>query len=188
MSRVAGMTDTARAQRFAALALPHLDAAYGFARRLTRNDSEAQDVAQEAFLRAWRYFETFHGQDARPWLLTIVRNTFMSLRRARGAPMAGLEDADVALDEALAGTEALAAPPVTPEKALLAADAKRSVMAALDALPVAAREVLVLRELEELSYKHIATILDVPIGTVMSRLARARAALAAEIRRRAEDD
>jgi RNA polymerase sigma-70 factor (ECF subfamily) len=188
MSRVAGMTDTARAQRFAALALPHLDAAYGFARRLTRDDSEAQDVTQEAFLRAWRYFETFHGENARSWLLTIVRNTFMSQRRVRGAPMATLEDADGALDEALAGTQALAAAPVTPEKALLAADARRSVMAALDTLPAAARAVLVLREIEDLSYKRIAAILDVPIGTVMSRLARARAALAAEIRRRAADD
>lgn len=181
------MSDTARAQRFASVALPHLDAAYGFARRLTRNESEAQDVTQEAFLRAWRYFETFRGTDARPWLLSIVRNTFMSQRQARGAPMADLENADTALDTVLAGTEALASIPQTPEKALLEADARRSVMAALDTLPQTAREVLVLREIEDLSYKRIATILDVPIGTVMSRLARARAALAAEIRRRAED-
>ncbi len=180
------MTDKVRAQRFAALALPHLDAAYGFARRLTRDDSEAQDVTQEAFLRAWRYFETFRGPDARPWLLSIVRNTFMSHRQARGVPMADLDHADAALDVVLAGTEALAAVPATPEKTLLEADTRRSVMAALDALPQAAREVLVLREIEDLSYKRIATILDVPIGTVMSRLARARAALAAEIRRQSD--
>ena len=181
------MTDTSLARRFATLVLPHLDAAYGYARRLTRDEPEAQDVTQEAFLRAWRYFDSFRGDEARPWLLGIVRNTFVSLRRARGAPTASLDDADMELDAALAGTQALAAAPTTPETALLAADARRTVVAALDALPAAARELLVLREIEDLSYKRIAAILDVPIGTVMSRLARARATLAAEIRRRTKD-
>ncbi|MCW5744905.1 MAG: sigma-70 family RNA polymerase sigma factor [Alphaproteobacteria bacterium] len=178
------MTDAARARRFAEKALPHLDAAYGYACHLTRDSSEAQDVTQEAFLRAWRYFDGFRGEDARPWLLSIVRNTFLSARRSREAPSASLDDADGEIDGALAGTEALAAIPVTPERALLAADARHTIAAALAALPVAAREILVLREIEELSYKRIATMLDLPIGTVMSRLARARAALAAEVRRR----
>ena len=181
------MTDPSLARRFAALVLPHLDAAFGYARRLTRDDAEAQDVTQEAFLRAWRYFNSFRGDEARPWLLGIVRNTFVSVRHSRGGPTASLDDADMELDTALAGTQALASAPTTPEKALLAADARRTVVAALDALPTAAREVLVLREIEDLPYKRIAAILDVPIGTVMSRLTRARAMLAAEIRRRTKD-
>ena len=161
--------------RFRAVVLPHLDAAYGFARWLTRDPVAAQDLAQEAMLRAWRYFHAFRGDDARPWLLRIVRNTWIDLRKRNGAEKLPLEV-----------LETRAAEGPDPEQSALAGDRRRQVAAALAALPAEAREVLVLREIEDLSYKHIAAVLDLPIGTVMSRIARAREKLAVEFKGRLE--
>jgi RNA polymerase sigma factor (sigma-70 family) len=178
-----GMTDPALAARFRTLVLPHLDAAYNYARRLTRDPVEAQDLAQESFLRAWRYFASFHGAAAKPWLFGIVRHSFISLREKRG--VATMEAADG--DEDLAELYGLSAATPSPERALIEADTKRLIEESLDALPLPLREILLLREVEELSYKEIADILDVALGTVMSRLARAREALAAELRRRMKE-
>ncbi len=164
--------DSGTVERFRAVMLPHLDAAYGFARWLTRDPVVAQDLAQEAMLRALRYFHAFRGEEARPWLLRIVRNTWSDLRaRQRG-------------EQPLEVVENRAAEDPDPEQNAVASDRRRQVAAALAALPDEAREILVLREIEELSYKHIAAALDLPIGTVMSRLARAREKLAAELRGR----
>jgi RNA polymerase sigma factor (sigma-70 family) len=165
--------DGRAAERFRAVMLPHLDAAYGYARWLTRDAVEAQDLAQEAMLRALRYFHAFRGEEARPWLLRIVRNTWIDLGTRKGAEKVSLE-----------AIEERAADGPDPEQSALAGDRRRQVVAALAALPAEAREVLVLREVEDLSYKHIAAVLDLPIGTVMSRLARAREKLAAELRGR----
>jgi RNA polymerase sigma-70 factor (ECF subfamily) len=165
--------DAATAERFRAVVLPHLDAAYGFARYLTRDPVRAQDLAQEAMLRALRYFHAFRGEEARPWLLRIVRNTWSDFRSAKGANDQPLE---VVEDRAADGPD--------PEQSALAGDRRRHVVAALAALPSDAREILVLREIEDLPYKHIASVLGLPVGTVMSRLARAREKLATELRGR----
>ena len=165
--------DAVTAERFRAVVMPHLDAAYGFARYLTRDPVQAQDVAQEAMLRALRYFFAFRGEEARPWLLRIVRNTWSDFRSRKGANDQPL---DVVEDRAADGPD--------PEQSALDGDRRRHVVAALAALPSEAREILVLREIEDFSYKHIASVLDLPVGTVMSRLARAREKLAAELRGR----
>jgi RNA polymerase sigma-70 factor (ECF subfamily) len=142
--------------------LPHLDAAYNLARWLTRNDHDAEDVAQEACLRAMRFFDGFRGGAVRPWLLTIVRNTYLTwLQKSKVKEMAPLEH-DVESGDS------------NPEEQLIERVDGQSLRQALDALPAEYREVIVLRELEELSYKEIAEIAGIPIGTVMSRLARAR--------------
>ena len=165
--------DGATVERFRAVMLPHLDAVYGFARWLTRDPVVAQDVAQEAMLRALRYFHAFRGDEAKPWLLRIVRNTWTDMRAKSGANDRPLEEIE---DRAAEGPD--------PEQSALAGDRRRHVAAALAALPAEAREILVLREVEDCSYKHIAAVLDLPIGTVMSRLARAREKLAVELRGR----
>jgi RNA polymerase sigma-70 factor (ECF subfamily) len=162
--------DGGTVERFRVVVLPHLDAAYGFARWLTRDPVLAQDLAQEAMLRALRYFHAFRGEEARPWLLRIVRNTWSDLRARKGG-------ADRTLDE----IEDRPADGPDPEQSALAGDRRRQIAAALAALPAEAREILVLREIEDLSYKHIAAVLDLPVGTVMSRIARAREKLAAEL-------
>jgi RNA polymerase sigma-70 factor (ECF subfamily) len=164
--------DSGTVERFRTVMLPHLDAVYGFARWLTRDPVQAQDVAQEAMLRALRYFHAFRGEEARPWLLRIVRNTWHDVRTRRGA------------DQPLEVVENQAAEGPDPEQSALAGDRRRHVAAALAALPPDLREILVLREIEDLSYKEIAAVLDLPIGTVMSRLARGRERLAADLRGR----
>jgi RNA polymerase sigma-70 factor (ECF subfamily) len=146
--------------------LPHLDAAYNLARWLTSNDHDAQDVTQEASLRAFKYFESFHGENARAWLLTIVRNTFYNwLKKNRPPEIAG------ALDNEALAVENISANADNTNLWLMDAEAVRRAIAEL---PVEFREVIVLREMEGLSYKEIAALSNVPIGTVMSRLARAR--------------
>jgi RNA polymerase sigma-70 factor (ECF subfamily) len=163
-----------RLARFEQSVLPHLDAAYNLARWLTRNDHDAQDVVQEAFLRAFRFYEGMHGTDARPWLLTIVRNTGYSwLEKNRPGELVALDDSGaVSSDAQVAGHEAPA--DSNPEVILLQSANRKLVNLALEELPVAYREVVVMREIEDLSYKEIASIAGIPIGTVMSRLARGR--------------
>jgi RNA polymerase sigma-70 factor (ECF subfamily) len=160
--------------RFEAVVMPHLDAAYSLARWLTRNDADAADVVQEAYLRAFRYFDSYREGDAKSWLLRIVRRTCYSwLERNRPAEVIPLETvAD--LDEAVAG-----APdgPGDTEALLLNRSDLRRLDRLIEALPVPLREAIVLRELQELGYREIAEVTGVPIGTVMSRLHRARSAL-----------
>jgi RNA polymerase sigma-70 factor (ECF subfamily) len=151
---------------FEEVVLPHLDSAYNLARWLTRNEQDAQDVLQEASLRAFRYFPSFHGDHAREWLLTIVRNSCYSWMDA-ARPMQN----SVEFDENLFSPDC---PELDPERALLQADNADLLRKALDTLPPNFREVLVLRELEDLSYKEIAAITGMPSGTVMSTLSRAR--------------
>ena len=155
--------------RFEQTVLPHLDAAYNLARWLTGTVHDAEDVVQESYLRAVKFFSGFHGENARPWLLAIVRNTcYTWLRRNR------MDDQSVELGETVQVADTQSA---SPEAVLLAASRRELVRQAVEALPVDFREVIVLRELEGMSYKEIAEIAGVPIGTIMSRLARARARL-----------
>jgi RNA polymerase sigma-70 factor (ECF subfamily) len=170
------LTDHELARRFEAMAAPHLDAAYNLARWLTRNPHDADDVVQEAYLRAFRFFGTFRGGDGRPWLLAIVRNTFYSWLEKNRHAQAEVEyneaSPGIELMEAAAGDEVLHS--TNPERLLLRAADQRLVEQALAKLPAEYREILVLRELEDLSYKEIADIVGLPLGTVMSRLSRAR--------------
>lgn len=159
-------------RRFEALVLPHLRSAYNVARWLTHNDHDAEDVLQEACLRALRYFDSFHGTDARTWLLSIVRNTFYTWRRRNGESAAQTDRYDEA-------NEPAAAAEVGPEAMLARGQRSQMVREALRGLSLEYREVVVLRELEDLSYREIADIVGVPIGTVMSRLSRGRRKLAA---------
>ena len=157
-------------QLFEATVLPHLSAAYNFARWLLRDESGAEDVVQESYLRALKYFSGYHGGDSRAWLLTIVRNTsynWLQQNRSREL-MNPIDDAT----EALAATN-----DANPEIVLLQRIDHDLLRQALSELPIEFREVLILREMEGLSYKEIAALADLPIGTVMSRLARARARL-----------
>ncbi len=155
--------------------LPHLDAAYNFARYLSRNDADAADVVQEAFVRALRYRDSFTGANPRAWLFAIVRNTFFSMRKGN---ISG--ETAVPFDEELhrEGEEP------GPEAAMLKSADTRIVNEALEELSVEYREVIVLREFEDLSYKEIARVTGAPVGTVMSRLARARDQLTRAIKRR----
>lgn len=171
------MTPEKRKRRFELQALPHLDAAYNLARWLTGNGTDAEDVVQEAYLRAFRYFDAWQGGNFRVWLLTIVRNSFLTWAKENRSPRmvfhadpGGPAHADDA--EPLWGWQ-----PPNPETLLLQNADSQTLTRLMDGLPSEYREVLLLREVEELSYKEMATVLSVPIGTVMSRLARARAAL-----------
>ena len=170
--------------RFEQAVLPHLDAAYNLARWLTRNDHDAEDVVQEAFMRAMRYFDRMKGSEARPWLLAIVRNTCYSwLEKNRPADLVALDDvgpltADGETLGQASGTE------TNPEVILLQSANRKLVNQALEDLPVAFREVIVMREIEDLSYKEIASIAGIPAGTVMSRLSRGREMLRQAIENR----
>jgi len=154
-----------RHRRFEAQALPHLDAAYNLARWLSRSPADADDIVQDALLRAFRGFDGFRGGDARAWLLAIVRNCW------RSAGSATTRRGHTELDDAIAD----AAP--GPEEAAAQTGERRRLNVLIARLPDDFREVLILRELEDLSYKEIAEITGAPIGTVMSRLARARTML-----------
>ncbi|MGH9714943.1 MAG: sigma-70 family RNA polymerase sigma factor [Candidatus Acidiferrales bacterium] len=157
---------TGSAARFEQIVLPHLDAAYNLARWLVRSPEDAQDIVQESYLRAFKFFGGFQGGDPRAWLLKIVRNTsYTFLEKNRPASLA---------EEFDEKTHATEAGPPDAESEMVRSAESRMLREALDELPVNFREILVLRELEGLSYKEIAELVNVPIGTVMSSLARGR--------------
>jgi len=156
--------------RFDALVLPHLDAAYNLARWLTRDTHDAEDVVQDACIRALKYIGSLEGGDARGWFLKIVRNAFYDWL-GRNRPAEVVNDENEAVDAAV---DPLA---ISPEQAAMRKAELRMLADAVEELPLQYREVLILRELEELSYKEIARVADIPVGTVMSRLARARGLL-----------
>jgi RNA polymerase sigma-70 factor (ECF subfamily) len=161
------------ARRFRDTVLPCLDDAYMLARYLTRNATDADDLVQEAYARALRYFDGFGGGDPRPWLLAILRNCFYASLRARRAQLGeALPDPDDAAAEP--ETDPWGQAPEDPEATLIRIDEASAVRALVETLPEPFREVLVLREMNDLSYQQIAEVIEVPIGTVMSRLARAR--------------
>ncbi len=160
------MDEQDKLARFEQRIMPHMDAAYNLARWLVGSDPVAHDVVQEAFLRAFKFFGGFRGGDGRSWLLRIVRNSFYDwLRQQRRAELETPFDEDV---------HDSPAPAPAPDAVLLDKADKELLQQALAELPLQYREVLVMRELEDLSYKEIADVANVPIGTVMSRLARAR--------------
>jgi RNA polymerase sigma-70 factor (ECF subfamily) len=161
--------DSRQLARFQDLILPHLDAAYNLARWLTRKDEDAADVVQEAYLRAIRFFDSFHGPDGRVWLLTIVRNTYYNWSKQNR-----VQRSATSFDEEL---HSAAQEDLDPERLAQLAENRQRLHQALDELPTEYREILVLRELEGLSYKEIAEVAGLPIGTVMSRLARGRGRL-----------
>jgi RNA polymerase sigma-70 factor (ECF subfamily) len=167
-------------ERFTECVLPYLDAAHNLARYLVRDPHEAEEAVQEAFLRAIRHFDGFRGADGRAWLLSIVRNTcFTRLRRQRA------DIQNVEFDEEIHSPQEKGS---GPEADLTSATTAESVREGLNQLPVEYREVLVLRELEGLSYKEIAHVAGVPIGTVMSRLARGRRQLLVALRADAKEN
>jgi RNA polymerase sigma-70 factor (ECF subfamily) len=168
-------------RRFEAATLPHLNAAYNLARWLLRDDHHAQDVVQESYLRGLRFFDSFRGGDARPWLLGIVRNTCYTWLHNDGHAGEHVEFDEErdsgAQDSTLHRAED------NPEGLLLQKLEKARIDKAIEGLPPVFREVIVLRELEEMSYKEIAQVVAIPLGTVMSRLARARAMLRTALNR-----
>lgn len=168
--------------RFEATVLPHLDAAYNLARWLLHDDQAAQDVVQEACLRAWRFFASQRGDTVRAWLLSIVRHAcFDYLRASQGGPhCVPLEEDEEGGFDLPPG--ALAEAPATPEGLLHARSRRETIDQAIRALPPAFREAIVLRELEALPYEEIAEVTGVPLGTVMSRLSRARKLLRESLR------
>ena len=164
----AGSDSREKVARFEALILPHLDSAYNLARWMTRNPADAEDVAQEALLRAFRFFDGFRGEDGRVWLLTIVRNTYLTWIR-RQSPQNLAE-----FDEHLHSDLELS---LTPESDVLRRATVEQVRRAIESLPPEYSEVVLMRELEQMSYKEIAAATESPLGTVMSRLSRARSML-----------
>jgi RNA polymerase sigma factor (sigma-70 family) len=166
-----------RRARFEQLILPHLEAAYNLARWLTHNDQDAQDMVQEAYLRAFRFFPSFHGGDSRAWLLTIVRNTcYTWLHR---------QHTDEVFDEEIHDVES---ENLNPEELQMHLVDRQKLKEAIEGLPVEFREVIVLRELEEMSYKEISAVAHLPVGTVMSRLTRARKRLQSYLKARSREE
>jgi RNA polymerase sigma factor (sigma-70 family) len=170
-SRAGGkLQEDDKLERFERMIVPHLDAAHNLARWLTGRDHDAEDVVQEGYLRAFQFFDGFHGISGRAWLLTIIRNTcytWLEHNRGRQPPKVFDEEKHSA-----------AIPAASPESLLMRKEDQQLVRQALEKLPPEFREVIVLRELEGLSYQEIAGIAAIPLGTVMSRLARARERLA----------
>lgn len=171
-----GAPDPELLRRFRSAAMPLLDDAYSFARYLCRDESAAEDIVHDAYLRALRGFAAFRGDEIKPWLFAIVRNCFYSwAKAARSGLRADAPDEEI---------ETLEPEADTPESLLIKSEEGAALRALIAALPVHYREVLLLRELEHFSYRDIAAAIDAPIGTVMSRLARARELLAAAWRQR----
>ena len=177
MTAGASKIETLKARRFERLVMPHLDSAYNLARWLTRNDADAQDVVQEAMLRAFKYFDGFDGRYARAWILKIVRNTCFTWLHENRLPSdaVSLEENPDAIDRdegvVQRNAEGMGR---SPELVVAEIHDARQLAVLINELPPAYREVIILREMEDLSYREIAYISGVPIGTVMSRLARAR--------------
>ena len=164
INRVA--TPESKLRLFEEVILPHLNAAYNLARWLTRNEHDAEDVVQEACMRAYRFFDGYRGGDGKSWLLEVVRNTCFTLHRREKKNLTSVE-----FDEAAHG-KGLGAP--SAEELLIEASRRGILQDCIEALPEPFREVVVMRELEEMSYQQIAGVAGVPAGTVMSRLSRAR--------------
>lgn len=158
------MAEVTKVVLFENTMVPHLDAAYNLARWMTRNAQDSEDVVQEAYLRAFRYFDSFTGGDGRAWMLSIVRNTCLTWYRQK-------KSNSVVFDER---THTPESEQPSPEKAILQKASLRSLRDCMEALPLEYRETLVMRELEQLSYRTIADVTALPIGTVMSRLSRGR--------------
>ena len=176
--------------QFEPLALPHMEAAFNLAFWLARSRPDAEDIVQEAYLRAFRAFGSFRGEDMRPWLLAIVRNTayrWLSNRRRSGTVIS-LEEAFADNAGEGAGANQIVADEPTAEERMIGAAERDYVQRALAELPPAFREVLVLREIEGLSYRDIAEVTGAPIGTVMSRLSRGRGELRKTLTRLLEKD
>jgi RNA polymerase sigma-70 factor, ECF subfamily len=172
-----------KARRFRDATLPHLDSVYTLARYLMRNGTDADDAVQECYLRAFQHFDTFRGDGAKPWLMAILRNVCRAeFARRSGRPM----DAETEASEAALPLWQEEAD--TPETAMLRRQDGDTIRGLVAALPVQHREIIVLRDIEDLSYQEIAEVLDVPLGTVMSRLARARDTLRAAWRKAARGD
>jgi RNA polymerase sigma factor (sigma-70 family) len=168
-----------RTGRFEAATLPHLNAAYNLARWLLRDGDKAEDVVQEAYLKAFRYFDSCHDEDAKPWVLGIVRNccfTWLKQQRQLGTHVEFDDEWDSHVESDESGDA-----PRSPEQVLMRKQDIERIDQAIEELPAVFREVLILREMEELSYEQIARAIDIPIGTVMSRLSRARAMLCAKL-------
>jgi RNA polymerase sigma-70 factor, ECF subfamily len=151
---------------FEEIILPHLDAAHNLARWLTGSEADAQDVVQESCLRAYRFFAGYHGGDSKSWLLSIVRNTWRSWQRRQG------RESDVVPFDEMAHTGEDCAP--NPEESMTRNETLGLLKTCIEKLPAEFREVLVMRELEEMSYREISDVTGLAIGTVMSRLSRAR--------------
>jgi RNA polymerase sigma-70 factor (ECF subfamily) len=164
-----------RARRFREAALPHLDDVFTLARYLMRDAADAEDAAQECYLRALRHFDSFRGPAMKPWLLTILRNVCNAEFARRGKEVAS--DFSEEEEKMTSAVPLWQEPPGSPESALLREQDGAAIQRLVAALPYPFREVIVLREINELSYQEIAQVAGVPIGTVMSRLARARAML-----------
>lgn len=162
-----------KADAFRRTMMPHMDAAYNLARYLTRDATAAEDIVQDAYLRAYRSFDSWRGEAAKPWLLTIVRNCFLNSVSGSAERMSGRPVHEIVgeLPDELIETS-------NPESVLAGQSEAAMLRATIEQIPEPFRETLILRELEELSYKEIAAIAQVPIGTIMSRLARARQMLA----------
>jgi len=161
-------------KQFEQIVLPHLDAAFNLARWLTGDDQDAQDVVQDATLRAFKFFDSYHGGNSRAWLLTIVRNTtYTWMRQNRQQSLLSLEEDEIEDTEN-----------ASLEGSLLQAADSQQVRDALAALPVEFREVIILHDVEGLAYKEIALVINIPLGTVMSRLSRARSRLQQTLKER----
>jgi RNA polymerase sigma-70 factor (ECF subfamily) len=170
------MTASSKEQSFQTMMLPHLDSAFNLARWLARSNPDAEDIVQEAYLRAFKFFDSFHGEDGRAWLLGIVRNTFYTWYQQNKTQASSTQFEEelhsIQINDAAKHKDG------NPETLLIQKDSQRQIHQALKALPVEFREVMVMRELEDLTYKQIAGIIGIPIGTVMSRLGRGRKQLA----------
>jgi RNA polymerase sigma-70 factor (ECF subfamily) len=166
-------SDGSKAERFKTLALPHLDEIYTLARYLLRGASDADDAVQECYLRAFRHFDTFRGGPIKPWLLAILRNVC----RSAHAKNSGLVFTDVPVEPDDGVTPVWSSDSETPEHIVLRRHDTETMRRLIADLPADYREVIVLREINDLSYRDIAAIIDSPIGTVMSRLSRARVML-----------